>query len=131
MEKLTEFAGEHYVLFLTITLLFLFALIGYIVDARREKNDLFRKKENAEDEESFENIVVPEGKKLNEMVSNTKAINPDSKQVILTDESILNNGVNDPLANPTNSVQNTGQANIPDPSAIIQNPTVQNQNQVQ
>ena len=89
MTGIIEFVSLHYAWFLTITIILVFALIGYIVDSRREKSDLIRKNEYEVDEESISNLVIPEGKTLNDSVVNSKAINPETKQVELTDTSIL------------------------------------------
>ncbi len=90
MEKIIDFIGNNYSWFLTITIILLFALIGYIYDSKRNKNDLLKKAENEIEEISLENIVVPEGKSLNEHVNKSKNINPETKNVELTDETILN-----------------------------------------
>lgn len=90
MEKVIEFVGNNYGWFLTITILLLFALVGYIYDSRRSKNDLFKKAEDEIDEESIENIVVPDGRSLSDMVAKSKNINPETKSVQLTDNTILN-----------------------------------------
>ncbi len=81
MEKIVEFIGSNYAWFLTITILLLFALIGYIYDTKKNKNDLLKKSEEELDEESLENIMVTEDKKLSDMVVNTKDINPETKEV--------------------------------------------------
>ena len=90
MENIVEFIGNNYAWFLTITILLLFALIGYIVDSKRNKNDLFKKTENELDEINIENIKVQEGKSLNEFVSSSKNINPETRKVELTDSEIIN-----------------------------------------
>lgn len=89
MEKIIDFIGNNYSWFLTITIILLFALIGYIIDSKRNKNDLFKKTENELVEESLENLIVPEGKSLAETVNTSKNINTETKKVELTDESIL------------------------------------------
>jgi len=89
MEKIVEFIGNNYAWFLTITIILLFALIGYIVDTRKNKNDLFKKTENEIEEINIENYQIQEGKSLNEFVNNSKNINPDTKNVELTDSDIL------------------------------------------
>lgn len=94
MEKIIDFIGNNYSWFLTITIILLFALIGYIYDSKRNKTDLLKKAENEMDEISLENIVVPEGKSLSEHVSNSKNINQETKTVELTDETILNENNN-------------------------------------
>lgn len=94
MEKIIDFIGNNYSWFLTITIILLFALIGYIYDSKRNKTDLLKKAENEMEEISLENIVVPEGKSLNEHVSKSKNINQETKTVELTDETILNENNN-------------------------------------
>ena len=56
MEKLAEFVGNNYAWFLTITIILLFALIGYIYDSKKNKEDLIKKAEQAIDEESLDNL---------------------------------------------------------------------------
>ena len=90
MEKIIEFIGNNYAWFLTITILLLFALIGYIYDTKRSKNDLLAKSEEEINEMDLENIMVPEGKSLSDMVTSSKNINPETKSVELTDAAILN-----------------------------------------
>ena len=94
MEKIIDFIGNNYSWFLTITIILLFALIGYIYDSKRNKTDLLKKAENEMEEISLENIVVPEGKSLSEHVSKSKNINQETKAVELTDETILNENNN-------------------------------------
>ncbi|MBQ7030757.1 MAG: hypothetical protein IJY87_01170 [Bacilli bacterium] len=94
MEKIIDFIGNNYSWFLTITIILLFALIGYIYDSKRNKTDLLKKAENEMEEISLENIVVPEGKSLSEHVSKSKNINQETKTVELTDETILNENNN-------------------------------------
>lgn len=91
MEKIIEFVGNNYVWFLTLTILLIFALIGYIYDTKRDKEDLVKKSEDEINEEMLENLVVPEGKSLAESVNASKNINPETKAVELTDSTILNN----------------------------------------
>lgn len=89
MENIIDFVSNNYAWFLTITIILLFALIGYIYDTRRNKNDLLKKTENELDEEALENLVAPEGKSLADAVVNSKNINPETKSVELVDETIL------------------------------------------
>lgn len=90
MENIIEFISNNYVWFLTITLILLFALVGYIVDNNRNKNNLFKQVENEQEEIDLENIKIQEGKSLNDIVSTSKNINPETMGVELTDEEILN-----------------------------------------
>lgn len=99
MEKVIDFVGNNYSWFLTITIILLFALIGYIFDTKRNKSDLLKKTENEIDEESLENIVVPEGKSLADAVSSSKIINPETKSVELTDKTILEDNQTEETAN--------------------------------
>ena len=64
MEKIIEFIGNNYAWFLTITIILLFALIGYIHDSKRNKKDLMKLSEEAIEEESLENIKVEEKKRI-------------------------------------------------------------------
>ena len=89
MGKIIEFIGNNYAWFLTITILLLFALIGYIYDSKRNKSDLIKKTEEEIDEESLEKLEIPDDKSLSDMISKSKNINPETKSVELTDKSIL------------------------------------------
>ena len=94
MENIINYIVNHFAIFLTITIMLLFALIGYIYDSKKNKSDLLRKNEEEFDEELLENIIVPEGKGLAETVNVSKNINPETGGVQLTDESILNENSN-------------------------------------
>ena len=91
MEIFVEFISNHYAWFLTITILLLFSLIGYIYDSKRNKTDLFKKSENEIEEISLEYLEKSEGKSLNEVVGTSKNINPETSSLELTDNEILNN----------------------------------------
>jgi len=99
MENIVDFIGDNYSWFLTITIILLFALIGYIFDTKRSKSDLLRKTENEIDEESLENLIIPEGKSLAETVNISKNINPETKHVELTDETILSETTDETINN--------------------------------
>lgn len=99
MEKIVDFIGNNYAWFLTITIILLFALIGYIVDTKRNKNDLLKKTENEIEEINLENIKVQEEKSLNDVVSTSKNINPETKSIELTDAEILDNQNNENVNN--------------------------------
>ncbi len=89
MGKIVEFIGNNYAWFLTITILLLFALIGYIYDSKKNKSDLIKKTEDEIDEESLEKLKIPEDKSLSDMISKSKNINPETMSVELVDKSIL------------------------------------------
>ena len=107
MEKIIEFIGNNYAWFLTISIILLFALIGYIVDTKRNKNDLIKKNENEIDENALQEIMEQnEGKSLSDMVSKSKNINPETKSVDLVDNTILNPNENvNENVDDTNKVQ--------------------------
>ncbi len=56
MEKIIEFIGNNYAWFLTITIILLFALIGYIYDNRKIKE------EKSIDKEEKNDILIEEEK---------------------------------------------------------------------
>lgn len=95
MERIVDFIGDNYAWFLTITIILLFALIGYIIDTKRNNNDLFKKAENKMEEINLENIMIQEEKSLSEMVNTSKNINPETKALELTDAGIIDNQNND------------------------------------
>lgn len=100
MKNIIEFVANNYGWFLTLTILLIFALIGYIYDTKREKEDLVKKSEEELNEEMLKNLVVPEGKSLAETVMASKKINPETKTVELTDKSILeDNTTNNEVSN--------------------------------
>jgi hypothetical protein len=88
MEIITELIVNNYVLILTITIILIFALIGYIYDSKKEES-ILRKSESELDEEAIQNIVIPDGKSLKDSVSVSKNINPETNSVELVDQSIL------------------------------------------
>ena len=88
MEKIIDFIGNNYVWFLTISIILIFALIGYIVDTKKSKNDLFSKAENELDEQAIENLKVPEGKSLAETVNTSKSLSSEE----LSEELMADSG---------------------------------------
>jgi len=89
MEKFMDFLAANSTLFLLITVILVFALIGYIVEGRRSKSDLFKKTENELDEISIQNIQMQENKSFKDVVSSSKNINKDTRSVELTDVELL------------------------------------------
>ncbi len=65
MDKLIEFVGNNYAWFLTITIILLFALIGYIYD-NRKTNLKIKDEDEVKDEEELANEVVIEEVKVEE-----------------------------------------------------------------
>jgi len=99
MEKIIDFIGNNYAWFLTITIILLFALIGYIFDTKRNKSDLLKKTENEIDEEYLENLIVPEGKSLAETVNVSKNIYSETLNVELSDNTILDEETKEEILN--------------------------------
>lgn len=93
MENIIEFIGNNYSWFLTVTIILLFALIGYIYDSKKEKNDLFTKNEKELAEESLENLIIPDDKMLSEVVNKSKNINAETKSIELVDDSLLSDNI--------------------------------------
>ena len=89
MEKFMDFLAANSTLFLLITIILVFALIGFIVEGRRSKSDLFKKTENELDEISIQNIQMQENKSFKDVVSSSKNINKDTRSVELTDVELL------------------------------------------
>ena len=90
MEKVIIFIVRYYSWIVAATVLLIFALVGYIVDSKREKNDLFKKNEREIEEENIESLIIPEDKSLSESINVSKNINPETKKVELVDSDIIN-----------------------------------------
>lgn len=99
MDKFIEFVGNNYVWFLTVSILLLFALIGYIYDSKKNKNDLIKKSESELEVESLEKMAAANNKSLSDMVSKSKNINPETMSVELTDKSILEDEPKEEITN--------------------------------
>lgn len=72
MDSFVTFLSDNYVWFLVITIILLFALIGYFVDARKTKYDLFTKNET-EIESHAKNYELPSDKSLNDILNNSSS----------------------------------------------------------
>ena len=75
MNKIIEFIGENYAWFLTITIILLFALIGYIYDSK--KSQLKDNKEEIEDTQ-IDEIENTDKESLSEMVAESATLNVDA-----------------------------------------------------
>ena len=84
MSNFISFVSDNYVWFLVISIFLIFALIGYIVDSRRDESLLNRRKKEPTDIETIE-IDIPEDKSIND------AINSNSMAIEMEDNSALNN----------------------------------------
>lgn len=73
MEGFLNYIIDKYLLFLTISIVLVFALIGYFVDMRRKKNDPFHVEKK--DDISLENIAVSNNVALGDALSQNAGIN--------------------------------------------------------
>ena len=91
MEALTEFIGRNYGWFLTITIILLFALIGYIYDSKRGKDSIGGSDEI--DEDYINHLSVSEDKKIGENINqgtiNTEQQNVEPQVVENTNENVV------------------------------------------
>ena len=88
MDKFVEFISNNYVWFLTIALLLLFALIGYIYDNKKNKSSIPKDVAN---ETETEELLVEENNKVEENITNIKLDNED----VSTLESTIVSEVNE------------------------------------
>ncbi len=56
MDKIIEFVGNNYSWFLTITIILLFALIGYIYDNRNSKKEIDNQEEDKKEDVILEEV---------------------------------------------------------------------------
>lgn len=78
METIISFLADNYIWFLIITLILVFALIGYLVDTKQDER--FTKKIML-DKEVMDKVEVAEtvNLTLNDMVSETQKVNTEDK----------------------------------------------------
>lgn len=84
MSSFINFVSDNYVWFLVISIFLIFALIGYIVDSRRDESLLNRRKKEPSDIETME-IDIPEDKSINDTINN------NSMAIEMEDNSGLSN----------------------------------------
>ena len=84
MSSFINFVSDNYVWFLVISIFLIFALIGYIVDSRRDESLLNRRKKEPSDIETME-IDIPEDKSINDTINN------NSMAIEMEDNSELSN----------------------------------------
>ena len=105
MEKLIEFVGNNYAWFLTVTIILLFALIGYIYDTKKTKNDLLKKSED----EMNEMVELTDASILN---GGNNQINPNFTAVQEEPITNINAVENNNVMNTTENVNNVAQQNV-------------------
>lgn len=82
MEIILDFLVENYLWFLIISLILLFALIGYIVDTHEKKTPKLHFQKNEDND--MESIDVPEAKSLKEMLEeNEQKANLNAEETIV------------------------------------------------
>lgn len=91
MEKFVNFVANNYVWFLTITIILIFALIGYIYDSKKNKSNLFRKAENELEEQVIESIKEEEEQSLNDLLKKQAVKNDLNNEDINKEEDNQNN----------------------------------------
>lgn len=84
MSSFVNFVSDNYVWFLVISIFLIFALIGYLVDSRRDESLLNRRKKEPSDIETME-IDIPEDKSINDTINN------NSMAIEMEDNSVLSN----------------------------------------
>ncbi len=84
MSSFVNFVSDNYVWFLVISIFLIFALVGYIVDSRRDESLLNRRKKEPSDIETME-IDIPEDKSINDTINN------NSMAIEMEDNSVLSN----------------------------------------
>ena len=84
MSNFINFVSDNYVWFLVISIFLIFALIGYIVDSRRDESLLNRRKKEPSDIVTME-IDIPEDKSINDTITN------NSMAIEMEDNSELSN----------------------------------------
>ena len=84
MSNFINFVSDNYVWFLVISIFLIFALIGYIVDSRRDESLLNRRKKEPSDIVTME-IDIPEDKSINDTINN------NSMAIEMEDNSELSN----------------------------------------
>ncbi len=77
MNRFTGFIVNHYTWFLFISIALILALIGYFVDLKRAKKNIYKIEKN-KNELNFDNINVDNNVSLQAMVDKNKTINNSS-----------------------------------------------------
>jgi hypothetical protein len=79
MDNFIEFVTNNYIWFLVISIFLIFALIGYIVDSKRDGSSFKRRSRNVNI--NTVEIDIPEDLSINEVINNTNmAIDIDTKE---------------------------------------------------
>ena len=84
MENILEYLENHYITFIILAVLMLFALVGYFAKKKSDKDQPYKlADENARAEEELENLAqrVQKGASLHDFVSRNVSMSPELQQV--------------------------------------------------
>ena len=79
VEKILDFLANLYVLFIIISLLLIFSLIGYFVTKRRKKNSIFKLSSEQNNNINIADIPLDNNVSLNEALNKNKTVNKDNR----------------------------------------------------
>lgn len=97
MTKILDFLADWYILFIVITILLIFALIGYFVERKRSKHSPFK---IASDRNEIEQMSIDNLKSMSSNVSLSEALNKN----VITNNNAQN--FNNQSPNPQNNINN-------------------------
>ena len=79
VEKILDFLANWYVLFIIISLLLIFSLIGYFVTKWRKKNSIFKLSSEQNNNINIADIPLDNNVSLNEALNKNKTVNKDNR----------------------------------------------------
>ena len=79
VEKILDFLANWYVIFIIISLLLIFSLIGYFVTKRRKKNSIFKLSSEQNNNINIADIPLDNNVSLNEALNKNKTVNKDNR----------------------------------------------------
>ena len=80
MEIILKYCGEHYILFIVLTIILLFGLIGYFVDQSDQKKGISKIIKHEVQKDIHDLAAQAEGKSINQVV-NKAMINPNGNTI--------------------------------------------------
>ena len=82
MEKILNILANYYIILIIITLILIFALIGYFVNERRKRNKIFKISKESSENIDITNISLGNNVSLNEALNKNKSINNNNQRSI-------------------------------------------------
>lgn len=82
MEKFLNILANYYIILIIITLILIFALIGYFVNERRKRNKIFKISKESSENIDITNISLGNNVSLNEALNKNKSINNNNQRSI-------------------------------------------------